>query len=310
MPKIIWPINPFIAEEERLNQNVLKTVKAIAEATRSEVIPVFAVSPAELMLALDFDIKHLGVLKKTAEFEISEMFKEIQFKELKKPVVLVERKSSITASVKRLVNFATKSKASLIICGTKAVKGIDRLLLGSFAENLIHQSKTPTLLVNPNLESSFQFKRLLFATDFSLASQKAWKAFCVFASKLNATEVEILHVFSPGADYALLRINRWFPEGLVFVPKFHERRVKDAREKAQKLIAQAEKMKVKASFSLVESNSRVADLVQERARRSNTELIALAIRGGYWLSMVLGSTTRSLIQNSRLPVWLFPSSPK
>lgn len=65
----------------------------------------------------------------------------------------------------------------LIVVGTESKSHLDRLLLGSTSEHLIREAHSPVLTVGPNAKApknaSHLFERILFATDFSQASNKA-----------------------------------------------------------------------------------------------------------------------------------------
>ena len=68
----------------------------------------------------------------------------------------------------------------LMVIGTRGHKGLARLVLGSTAEELIHQAKCPVLAIGPAvplLKQPVNFQRIVYATDFSPEAAKA----CVFA---------------------------------------------------------------------------------------------------------------------------------
>ena len=68
----------------------------------------------------------------------------------------------------------------LLVIGTRGHRGLARLVLGSTAEELIHQARCPILTIGPAVPSPKQpvsFQRIVYATDFSPEAAKA----CVFA---------------------------------------------------------------------------------------------------------------------------------
>lgn len=46
-----------------------------------------------------------------------------------------------------ILNYAEKNGIDLIVMGTKGLKGIEKLLIGSVAENVIRHSKVPVMIV-------------------------------------------------------------------------------------------------------------------------------------------------------------------
>jgi nucleotide-binding universal stress UspA family protein len=76
-----------------------------------------------------------------------------------------------------LLQFAHERKSDLIVAGTQAKKGVERLVLGSTAENLIRNAECPVLTIGPNAdwptENPLAFRCIVYATDFSPQSAKA-----------------------------------------------------------------------------------------------------------------------------------------
>lgn len=70
-----------------------------------------------------------------------------------------------------------QSAPDLIVAGTSSKSALDRFLLGSTAEQLIREAVSPVLTIGPNAtppkDGPLVFERILFATDFSDASNKA-----------------------------------------------------------------------------------------------------------------------------------------
>ena len=52
-----------------------------------------------------------------------------------------------------LIRYAEKERMDIIIMGTHGKKGLDRLLLGSVAENLVRHSKVPVMVVGEKCKS-------------------------------------------------------------------------------------------------------------------------------------------------------------
>jgi nucleotide-binding universal stress UspA family protein len=68
-------------------------------------------------------------------------------------------------------NYAEKHRASVLLVGSKSALGLEKLLVGSKAEEIVRSAPCPVLIVGPEAGSKAQqqvdFKKVLFATDFS-----------------------------------------------------------------------------------------------------------------------------------------------
>jgi nucleotide-binding universal stress UspA family protein len=47
----------------------------------------------------------------------------------------------------QILNYTEKCDVDLIVMGKKGIKGIEKLLIGSLAENVIRHSKVPIMIV-------------------------------------------------------------------------------------------------------------------------------------------------------------------
>jgi nucleotide-binding universal stress UspA family protein len=73
----------------------------------------------------------------------------------------------------RLVAVADNREVDLIVIGTHGWGGIKKLLKGSTAEEIALLATTPVLTVGPNVSRASNFRRILYATDFSPAAEHA-----------------------------------------------------------------------------------------------------------------------------------------
>ena len=72
--------------------------------------------------------------------------------------------------------FVLQNEIDLVVLGSRAALGLDRLFLGSTAEEIFRTAHCPVLVVGPKAEEARKdgrFNRLLFATDFSEHSKAA-----------------------------------------------------------------------------------------------------------------------------------------
>ncbi|WP_263368883.1 universal stress protein [Edaphobacter bradus] len=76
-----------------------------------------------------------------------------------------------------LIQIAKEHEVDLIVAGTQSKSGVERLILGSTAEQLIRNAKCPVLTVGPNAkplgDAPLAFQTIVYATDFSAEAAKA-----------------------------------------------------------------------------------------------------------------------------------------
>jgi len=76
-----------------------------------------------------------------------------------------------------LAAMAEKHEINLIVIGTHGRRGVEKLLLGSTAEEILRCSREPVLMVGPESsvapETEARLQRILYATDFSAESEPA-----------------------------------------------------------------------------------------------------------------------------------------
>lgn len=107
----------------------------------------------------------------------------------------------------------------LIVLGTSARKGIERMLLGSEAELIFRRAEVPVLTVGPKVraaEEDVRFARILLATDFSEAADAAAAQAIALAQEYQS-HLTLLHVIEdPKGEFKVdyLRVAAYLTEKL------------------------------------------------------------------------------------------------
>lgn len=99
-----------------------------------------------------------------------------------------------------------KDEIDLIVLGTHGRTGLQKLLLGSSAEEVFRRSRVPVLTIGPAVRNGAhnggRFRCVLFATDFNIVS-KAAAAYAVSLAQENQARLILLHVLpEPRQDKA------------------------------------------------------------------------------------------------------------
>ena len=89
------------------------------------------------------------------------------------------------------------SDINLFVIGTHGRRGVEKMLLGSIAEEILRCAQRPVLMVGPESsvapETEARPRRILYATDFSPESEPAMHYACTLAKEYKAT-LFFLHV--------------------------------------------------------------------------------------------------------------------
>ncbi len=186
---------------------------------------------------------------------------------------------------------AEKYKINLIVIGNHGRRSVEKLLLGSIAEQIMRRAQVPVLMVGPRSsvapETKARPRRILYATDFCPESEPAMHYACALAKEYDAA-LFFLHVAEDvwkeplstrmqAADFFRLRLmeKQWVLEQGV-TPEFR-----------------------------VEFNPVRAECILEIAGKLQIELIVLGVRGTRYPHMAAhlpGPTAYDVVSHARCPV--------
>ncbi len=184
-----------------------------------------------------------------------------------------------------------RKKVDLIVIGTQARHGLEKLMLGSTAEEILRSAKEPVLTVGPECsvgaQTESRVRRILFATNFSSESEPAMRYAYSLAGSYHAA-LHFLHVAEDvwkeplstrmsAKDFFMLRMleNHWTLRQEDAVPEFH------------------------VSFGPR------AECILETAEHLKSELIVLGVRGSAHPRVAAhlpGPTAYDVIVHARCPV--------
>jgi nucleotide-binding universal stress UspA family protein len=186
-----------------------------------------------------------------------------------------------------LLKVADQHETDLIVAGTHSKWGLERLVLGSTAEELIRNSACPVLTVGPHAklppEGPLVFRTIVYATDFSGQAAKA----AVFALSFAQDS---------GAHIYLCHISRTEP-GL------EEKVALDARFKSALNRMIPESVFEWCTPETVIRHGDPAENILELARRVDADLIVLGARNSsFWLKHIEHGLTPDLLAEATCPV--------
>ena len=181
--KVIWAIDAF-HENPKIQLRALQSFLKMSGGEGTAIIqPVAALHPGDFDPVTHTFPKNWRDIASKALGNIIDLL-DIVLRAGVLPARLVKvDEPSVTASVDSLIRFAMEENASLILVSSRARKGIDRIVLGSFAETLVLRSPIPVFVANPTTKAHQKLTTILYPTDFSAASKKGFDRVVTMAEK-------------------------------------------------------------------------------------------------------------------------------
>jgi nucleotide-binding universal stress UspA family protein len=217
--------------------------------------------------------------------------------------VIEEAAPGLAAAAKALAVHAARAKADALVMGTHARGGIARFFLGSYAETLLAFATTPLVFIHPHARVAARTRKILFATDLSPASRKAFVSLCRFAAAAGAS-VEVLHAIETPRHWATTYGRLVVKDRAVTVGEYVEGLREAALKKLTEFVKPAKSLRVKASSRVEISSQKISGMVLRAAERGSADMIALAAQSSRLRAGLLGSVAREVLRGSSLPVWL------
>lgn len=308
--RILWAIDPFAPQGEA-QQSAILAMKAITQRQSAYIIPVYVAPDPRHQVAPEQRESFNRALAYEAQEEIDSWLGAAGMTRLNglKPIQIIgPTGSSLREQITELLTFAHRENIDLIVASTKARRGPSRWLFGSFVETLSLICDLPLLVVNPhwnpiknepNKPVSRWFERILFPTDFSEESHRAFTQLLPFARSMKA-HVTLFHKISMGLAV--------MPETAASMVSLSEEardaEVEVSRQSAEQWCREARRADIQAEAIIdYHVGEPVAASVLKESRRSPC-LIAMAGESTRLEAQLLGSVTRQVLRNSTNPVWV------
>jgi nucleotide-binding universal stress UspA family protein len=193
-----------------------------------------------------------------------------------------------------LVQIIDDQNIDLLVLGTHGRSGVEKLLLGSVAEEIFRRAACPVLSVGPHAigkpNEGSQLKNIVFATDFSEESLAALP-YAISLAEEDQAQLTLLHVVEePAAGIADLDA---FKSSLLF--------------RLDELVPPEAELWCHPESLLEFSNqfARPAERIVESAANHEADLLVLGVRpvdGRFGLATHMASTTAEILTRATCPV--------
>ncbi|MFQ6069416.1 MAG: universal stress protein [Candidatus Aminicenantales bacterium] len=194
---------------------------------------------------------------------------------------------------KKIVETAEEENADLIVMGRKGLSALEKLLIGSVANQVLRSTSVPVLVTKKRKKKRL-IKKILVPTDFSpqeeIERDFAWKLARGFGAELIFLHVLELHDY----EFSPRVLDEMFK---ALMTRLKKRRKKEGED-------------IKVSEEVVRAVNAALGIV-EFAEEKEVDLIVLSTYVQSHLErFFLGSTTEKVISHSTLPVFAIPPERK
>lgn len=297
--RIIWAADPL--EDNRIRRQGLHILRDLSRRTGATIEPVYVLSDGLLGLSVPKAdlVRHF---KSASQRALNHLVKQVGAAKLSTPNVLVSAPSSRGGAADALDRYARSKKADLILVNSHGRHGLSRAVLGSFAETLTLHAKTPVLISGPKTKHVSKLDHILFPTDFSRESKKAFEKVQDLAEKLGARITIFYAVLNPiepivQSGAALLGGGFVTTQGYVKQAYDHQRKL------AAEWASDAKKKGLEADTAFDADTPSVILSILQYARKYKPGLIAMASESGAVSAALLGSVGRGVAREAPCPVW-------
>ncbi len=229
--------------------------------------------------------------QREAEEQLSQMVEQHSAPDVRiKPIL-----SPAASAAPLILEYATEEHADLIVMGTHGRRAVERLLLGSVAEEVVHSSRCNVYVVRATEDDPAprSIQRILVPVDFSEASAMAVARAKEWADSHGA-QLDVLHVIEPLPFTVSLASS-------VSIYDLDPDIIENTHRELQTFIDGADGPDVPASLHVEEGS--VGRTIVEKSEEADVDMIVIASQGRSAIRrFVLGSVTERVLRTARRPV--------
>jgi nucleotide-binding universal stress UspA family protein len=191
----------------------------------------------------------------------------------------------------------------MVVQGSQAKRGFQRLIVGSVAEEVIRHAKIPVVTVGPEVEAIelSESPKILVATDLGETTERAL-TWAIQTAKLMNAEVILSHCPFRGYD-AGIHSALGVPYIPIYSDSLYKQIVEDAREALNKQAKMVQEKGVRCRLSFREDQLFPEDALLMDVQKEKPFLLVMGTHSkNLFSSFYFGSTTRKMILSAPVPV--------
>ncbi|MCM0606279.1 MAG: universal stress protein [Xanthomonadaceae bacterium] len=306
--KILWALDPFDDLDEIYTKS-FQALNSLSNYVQLEVDPVYLLSPLQLNIDFNLTTVNSEVYISAAKKALEKKLEGIPLSELNDPKVLVNSSSRLRQVVQELADQALSREYDMILVGSHGRKGLNRMMMGSFAEQLLLQSKVPVFIIGnetEKLNTRWNQKpiHILIANDLSNPSSSFFSKALGLAQSLEA-KITLLRAVTRPAEMVLQSGVYLLSGGFIPTPIFMRQEDERLKNAANIILHEAEKQHIQTEMILDNNAQSVVQSILSHAKESNASFIVMAAESGQVASTLLGSITRQVVRLAPCPVLVY-----
>lgn len=288
--KALWLVD-VLDKDLKSPKAIANTLQGLGFGPNDQIWCTYMSQQIEGDLNFTTDIAKSNQLSKLPSLMLKKHIANLNTKGLSvRPSVISVNGISLKSGADRVLADAKAKRVDLIALQTHGRKGFVRLVLGSFAETLIHRSPVSLLILNPNTKTKKSLKRILYATEMEKAAEKSVVKIAEFARNAGA-DLRLIHVPFPSFSVKF---------------KGQDPQVETYRKNLPKQMLRLSELAMEAGvvtdFIIANPNKPIVDIIEAEAQMFRADLTAVKSKSGPLGTLFLGSVARSLIRQSTRPV--------
>lgn len=262
------------------SENALRVAAKLAKKNNAKILSLHVVELAESLFGtgqFNVDNEEIVFFMKLAK----KKFQEFLDKDFLKGVD-IDHDIEVGSTTFAINDIVEKNNIDLIVMGSQGVSGLEEVMIGSNTEKVVRHSEIPVLVVKKDIKD-FDFKKVLFATNFDLKNVKDYNKAKEFADSFGA-QMKLVYINMPG--------NQFYSSSEI---KDHMRKFLNEVE----IPLNNENVKIYNDYSIQEG-------VLNASRFEKFDLIAMPTHGRKGLSHFFnGSIGEDVVNHSDIPVITF-----
>ncbi|MCC7441851.1 MAG: universal stress protein [Bdellovibrionales bacterium] len=300
--RVLWSIDPFSAPEVGPEQQARALARQL-RGIRGTVVPVTVLAAAEIdALAAVWSgarrKSYLSGVRKAMQGWCKAAQRAAPSLKLAAPKILPNPTGTRRLAVEVLLSQARAGKFDLLALSTHGRRGIQRLMLGSFAEAVLSRAPLP-LLVLPSQPSPTHSQGLaLFASDLSEGARRI----APIAGGLAHAAGLNLVAFHAATDHS------WAVATPGFIPPAaHPDELKARKAHLSSDLESTRRLGVETEIVVRSTDRSIAEAIVKTAAAKKADRIILNTTRTPGSALLLGSTARQVARLASCPVWVFRS---
>lgn len=285
-PVLVWAIDPK-EKETRPSLGQFQSLKRWADRMGWEIQPVTVITPSKQNLA-----RGLFGSVNYVQRQLDAVLKK--YPKVRSARVLLNDGSTQASAVEKVIRFARQEGAAALAASSHGRSGVDRMLLGSFAEKMLERSPWPVFFLSHARARKVKTRPVvLFPTDFSGDS---WSAYSEFLKSASGTKlsVELLHLVSYPLELSM-GVGAYVPNG------FMEDQILWARGEGTRWVEEAKKRGVSAECHVREAGigALSSASILDAAKEFGATAIVMNTKSGRVGRFLLGSLAYPVFRSNQ-----------